>query len=120
MAIDSKTNYVYECFSLPKDIKEVTLDGDALRSEIKFAMKNLDGYRSGMFIPYMAFENLAKTQIERLELPVIKSIHSVVEQLLSAVKISTQHVSNIFSLTVTYNLNGISIQLKVTFLSFPF
>lgn len=85
------------CFSLPQDILEVTPDSNALRSEIRFAIKNLDGYRAGMFTPYMAFENLAKTQIKRLEQPVIKSIHLVVEQLTAAVRISTQHVRNVFT-----------------------
>lgn len=41
----------------------------------------------------MVFENLAKEQIIRLEEPVLMSIDLVVEQLTSAVRLCTKHVS---------------------------
>lgn len=79
---------------MPRDILEVTLDSNELHSEIDFAVQNIYGYRAVLFDPYMVFEYLVKKQIIRLEEPVLMSIDSVVEQLTSAVRLSTQHVSN--------------------------
>lgn len=65
-----------------------------MRNKINYAIRNIHGTRSYLFTPYMAFEALVKKQIKRLKAPVLVCIDSVVEELTSAVRISTQHVSN--------------------------
>lgn len=83
--------------SLPSDILEIALDEDQMRKEINIAISNIYGYRPVLFEPYMVFENIVKDEIERMKAPVLKCIDSVVGELTSAVRISTQHVSDVWN-----------------------
>lgn len=80
-------------FSFPRGIAAVKLDEGKMRHEIYVSVCNINGFRPQLFTSYMAFENLMKRDIERLKEPVVVCIDSVVEQLTSAVRNCTKHVS---------------------------
>lgn len=63
-------------------------------SFIDTAVRNIYGYRPVLFEPYMVFEHLVKIEIQRMEKPVLKCIESVVGELMSAVRICIQDVSD--------------------------
>ncbi|XP_031637639.1 dynamin-2-like, partial [Contarinia nasturtii] len=94
--------------SFPREISEINLDEKKLRRDINFAVRNIYGYRSNIFTPYMVFEGLVRTQIERLKAPVLVCIEGVVEELTSAVRYCTQHVSSYPNLREIIENNVIS------------
>lgn len=73
---------------------EIAMDRDEMRCKTNIAIRNIYGYRSVSFEPYMVFEILVKDEIKRLEQPVLECIESVVGELTSAVRNCTQHVSD--------------------------
>ena len=85
------------CFSLPRDILQISLDSEQMRADISYAVYNIYGYRAVLFEPYMVFEVIVKKEIERLKEPILKCIELVIGELTSAVRMCTQHVrENIF------------------------
>ena len=54
-------------------------DEKELRREIAFAIRNVHGVRVGLFTPDMAFEAIAKKQIDRMREPGLKCCDLVVQ-----------------------------------------
>lgn len=64
-----------------------------MRREINFAIRNIFGTRVIMFTPYMVFEAIVRTQISKLQAPILECVNMVTEELTTAVRTCTQHVS---------------------------
>lgn len=94
-AVMSSLHILMNClfFSFPRGVTAVQLNEARLRHDINFAVRNIFGARSYLFTPYMVFEAVMRKQVERLKEPVLACIDSVVEQLTSAVRNCTKHVS---------------------------
>ncbi|XP_044012242.1 dynamin-1-like [Aphidius gifuensis] len=76
----SKIHYLmHEHF--PQEIEKIKLSDDDLCQQIKLAILNIRGVRSGMFTPDMAFEAVAKEQIAHLKEPAMNCISQVVSEL---------------------------------------
>lgn len=71
-----------------------------MRREIRFGIPDSYGYvsTSADFAPFIVFECIVKKQITRLKSPIRKCIDSVLEELISAVRSSTQDVSDLCNL----------------------
>ena len=64
----------------PYEIVKVEFDEKELRREIAFAIRNVHGIRVGLFTPDMAFEAIAKKQIERMREPGLKCCDLVIQR----------------------------------------
>ena len=89
-------------YSFSQEISEINFDDSAISKEIHFAIRNAYGYLPGEFEPYNVFECFVRKQIDQLEGPIRECIDLVVEELISAVRKSTEQVSN-FSLFLLIN-----------------
>jgi len=65
----------------PYEIVRMEFDEKELRKEIAFAIRNIHGIRLGLFTPDLAFDCVAKKQIERLKAPSLKLVDSVTEEM---------------------------------------
>ncbi|XP_076009272.1 dynamin 3a isoform X2 [Genypterus blacodes] len=69
----------------PHELVKVEFDEMKMRQEITYAIKNIHGIRTGLFLPDMAFEAIVKRQIARLKLPCFKCVDMVSEELITTV-----------------------------------
>ncbi|PAA83032.1 hypothetical protein BOX15_Mlig016602g3 [Macrostomum lignano] len=60
-------------------------DERELRREIKFAIRNIHGIRTGLFTPDLAFETVVRQQIGRLKEPTLRCVELVTAELGSVV-----------------------------------
>ena len=74
----------------PYEIVKMEFDEKDLRREIAFAIRNVHGIRVGLFTPDMAFEAIAKKQIERMREPGLKCCDLVVQELTNVVRTVTE------------------------------
>merc|ERR1711970_743653 len=65
----------------PYEIVRMEFDEKELRKEIAFAIRNIHGVRLGLFTPDLAFDVVAKKQIEMLKGPSLKLIDLVAEEM---------------------------------------
>lgn len=77
----------------PFEIVKNVIDEKEMRKEIQFAIRNIHGVRVGLFTPDMAFEAIAKKQIEGLKEPSMKCVDLVVNELASVVRQTTEAIS---------------------------
>lgn len=78
---------------MPQNISQITHDKNEMRREINFAIRNIFGTRVIMFTPYMVFEAIVGAQISKLQAPILECVNMVTEELTTAVRTCTQHVS---------------------------
>ena len=83
-------NYFHERF--PYEIMRMEYDELAQKQEIAMAITNLRGVRVGLFTPDMAFETVAKQQIDRLREPCMKCIDLVVHEIICTIRFCTQKI----------------------------
>ncbi|KAF7668515.1 hypothetical protein LDENG_00009020 [Lucifuga dentata] len=69
----------------PYELVKVEFDERKLRQEITYAIKNIHGVRTGLFTPDMAFETIVKRQIARLNVPCVKCVDMVSQELIATV-----------------------------------
>ena len=77
----------------PYEIVKVEFDEKELRREIAFAIRNVHGIRVGLFTPDMAFEAIAKKQIDRMREPGLKCCDMVVQELTNVVRTVSEKVN---------------------------
>merc|ERR1719334_491562 len=77
----------------PYEIVKVEFDEKELRREIAFAIRNVHGIRVGLFTPDMAFEAIAKKQIDRMREPALKCVDLVVQELSNVIRVVTEKIS---------------------------
>jgi dynamin GTPase len=77
----------------PYEIVKVEFDEKELRREIAFAIRNVHGIRVGLFTPDMAFEAIAKKQIDRMREPGLKCVDLVIQELTNVVRVVTEKVN---------------------------
>uniref|UniRef100_A0A5K3FCP6 dynamin GTPase n=2 Tax=Mesocestoides corti TaxID=53468 RepID=A0A5K3FCP6_MESCO len=70
---------------LPYALAMLQNDGEELRRDISFAIRNIHGIRSGLFTPDLAFETIVRKQIERMKEPSLTCVDLVVEELIQIV-----------------------------------
>lgn len=97
--------------SYPNDIANIEWDEIELRAKIDKAIENLTGIRATPFTPHMAFENIVKEEIKRLEEPILACIDAVVELLLEAVRRCTKSVSYLYCMNQFPNIQLNQIKL---------
>uniref|UniRef100_H2UYQ4 Interferon-induced GTP-binding protein Mx n=1 Tax=Takifugu rubripes TaxID=31033 RepID=H2UYQ4_TAKRU len=67
----------------PYELIKMEPDEKKLRQEINYAIRNINGIRTSLFTPDMAFETIVKKQIIKLKAPCIKLIDMVTEELIT-------------------------------------
>ena len=77
----------------PLEMVKVKFDEKELRREIAFAIYNIQGVRSGLFTPGLAFEVIVKKQIACLKKPSLKCVEMVVAELTTVVRCCTEKMS---------------------------
>ena len=78
----------------PYEIVKVEFDEKELRREIAFAIRNVHGIRVGLFTPDMAFEAIAKKQIERMREPGLKCCDLVIQELTNVERLVTEKIKS--------------------------
>ncbi|CAF2060061.1 unnamed protein product [Rotaria magnacalcarata] len=68
-------------YRFPSELAKVDLQDKDMRSQLILAIKNIRGFRSGLFTPDEAFEYIVKMQIAKFEEPIIKCVDMVVADL---------------------------------------
>uniref|UniRef100_A0A8C1TVH8 dynamin GTPase n=1 Tax=Cyprinus carpio TaxID=7962 RepID=A0A8C1TVH8_CYPCA len=77
----------------PFELVKMEFDEKELRREISYAIKNIQGSRTGLFTPDMAFEAIVKKQLIKLKEPCLKCIDLVIQELINTVRQCTlKHV----------------------------
>jgi len=92
LSIGAKINRLFH-ERLPLNLAERKIDEKNLRKEIKIVIQNIRGVRSGLFTPDMAFERIVKEQIEQMMEAPMKLVDNVTNELISAVRDTTRHMS---------------------------
>uniref|UniRef100_A0A5K3F379 Dynamin-type G domain-containing protein n=1 Tax=Mesocestoides corti TaxID=53468 RepID=A0A5K3F379_MESCO len=69
----------------PLDLIEIQFDEKALRREIAYAIRNVQGIRGGLFTPDQAFDVIVRERIGRLLAPSLACVDQVVTKLSSIV-----------------------------------
>ncbi|CAF4395676.1 unnamed protein product, partial [Adineta steineri] len=80
----------------PFELIKVELQDKDMRNQTVVAIRNIRGFRSGLFTPDEAFEYIVKTQIAKFEEPIFKCVDMVTSELLSIVHEATSKVRIIF------------------------
>uniref|UniRef100_A0A8C1TYL4 dynamin GTPase n=1 Tax=Cyprinus carpio TaxID=7962 RepID=A0A8C1TYL4_CYPCA len=70
----------------PFELVKMEFDEKELRREISYAIKNIQGSRTGLFTPDMAFEAIVKKQLIKLKEPCLKCIDLVIQELINTVR----------------------------------
>ncbi|CAF1433812.1 unnamed protein product [Rotaria sordida] len=73
----------------PFELVKTELQDKDMRNQTIVAIKNIRGFRSGLFTPDEAFEYIVQMQISKFEDPVMKCVDMVVSELLSIIHEST-------------------------------
>ncbi|CAF3436137.1 unnamed protein product [Rotaria socialis] len=68
-------------YRFPSELAKVDLQDKDMRGQLILAIKNIRGFRSGLFTPDEAFEYIVKMQIAKFEEPIIKCVDMVVADL---------------------------------------
>uniref|UniRef100_A0A8C1TVG9 dynamin GTPase n=1 Tax=Cyprinus carpio TaxID=7962 RepID=A0A8C1TVG9_CYPCA len=76
----------------PFELVKMEFDEKELRREISYAIKNIQGSRTGLFTPDMAFEAIVKKQLIKLKEPCLKCIDLVIQELINTVRQCTLKV----------------------------
>ncbi|KAK3088788.1 hypothetical protein FSP39_023705 [Pinctada imbricata] len=77
----------------PFELVKMEFDERELRREIRYAIRNIRGIRSGLFTPDMAFEAIVKKQIDKLKGPSLKAVDLVVTELTNVVRTCTDKMN---------------------------
>lgn len=73
----------------PFELVKTELQDKDMRNQTIVAIKNIRGFRSGLFTPDEAFEYIVQMQIAKFEEPVMKCVDMVVSELLSVIHEAT-------------------------------
>ncbi|CAF3738038.1 unnamed protein product, partial [Adineta steineri] len=73
----------------PFELVKTELQDKDMRNQTVVAIKNIRGFRSGLFTPDEAFEYIVQMQIAKFEGPVLKCVDMVVSELLSIIHEAT-------------------------------
>jgi dynamin GTPase len=68
-------------------------DEKELRREIAFAIRNIHGVRLGLFTPDLAFDVVARKQIDRLRQPILLMVDLVCQEVFKVLQHSTQQMN---------------------------
>ncbi|XP_078459410.1 dynamin-1-like isoform X6 [Lampetra planeri] len=70
----------------PFELVKMEFDEKELRREISYAIRNINGIRTGLFTPDLAFEAIVKKQIQKLKEPCLKCVDLVVGELTTVIR----------------------------------
>ncbi|CAF0795990.1 unnamed protein product [Rotaria sordida] len=73
----------------PFELIKVELQDKDMRNQTVLAIKNIRGFRSGLFTPDEAFEYIVQMQISKFEEPIMKCVDMVASELVSIVHEAT-------------------------------
>jgi len=76
----------------PYEIVRMEFDEKELRREIAFAIRNIHGVRLGLFTPDLAFDVVARKQIDRLRQPVLLMVDLVTQEVTKVVSNAAQQM----------------------------
>lgn len=79
LSIGARINRIFHD-RLPIKLAERTIDEKHLRREIKIAIQNIRGVRTGLFTPDMAFERIVKEQITVMKNAPLEIVDQVTAQ----------------------------------------
>ena len=79
LSIGARINRIFHD-RLPIKLAERTIDEKHLRREIKIAIQNIRGVRTGLFTPDMAFERIVKEQISVMKNAPLEIVDQVTGQ----------------------------------------
>ncbi|XP_078801779.1 dynamin 3a isoform X6 [Oryzias latipes] len=77
---------------LPQECLKMKSDEIKLRQEIRCAIRNIRGIRTGMFTPDSAFETVVKKKISRLKEPCLQFVDMVSQELMTTARQCTSQV----------------------------
>ncbi|KAL3315014.1 Dynamin- GTPase protein [Cichlidogyrus casuarinus] len=78
----------------PYDLAMLQVDEEEHRKEISYAIRNIHGIRTGLFTPDLAFETIVRRQIDKMKMPSLKCVDSVVQQLTDVVHFCCSKMSS--------------------------
>ncbi|VUZ50004.1 unnamed protein product, partial [Hymenolepis diminuta] len=78
----------------PLDLFEIQIDEKALRREIAYAIRNVQGIRGGLFTPDQAFDVIVRDRIGRLLSPTLACVDRVVTKLSGIVHSCLEQMSS--------------------------
>ncbi|CAG5112235.1 Oidioi.mRNA.OKI2018_I69.chr2.g6474.t1.cds [Oikopleura dioica] len=93
LSIGARINRIFHD-RLPIKLAERTIDEKHLRREIKIAIQNIRGVRTGLFTPDMAFERIVKEQITVMKNAPLEIVDQVTNQLTGAIRECTKNMAN--------------------------
>ncbi|XP_078801777.1 dynamin 3a isoform X4 [Oryzias latipes] len=79
---------------LPQECLKMKSDEIKLRQEIRCAIRNIRGIRTGMFTPDSAFETVVKKKISRLKEPCLQFVDMVSQELMTTARQCTSQLNS--------------------------
>ena len=70
----------------PSELVNVDLQENEMREQLVLAIKNIRGFRSGLFTPDEAFEYVVQIQISKIEEPIMKCVDMIVVELKNVIQ----------------------------------
>lgn len=92
MSSGAKINEIFHK-QLETEIGKIGLTKEETMRALNMAIKNIHGFRDGLYQPQLAFELYTEKQILELKTPINLIFNSVTEELMTAVRTCTQNVS---------------------------
>jgi len=84
--------YFYHNF--PTQLQKVKVDEKTLRKEIAMVIRNIHGVRTGLFTPDKAFEEVAKSQIQKIRTPTIGCVEQVCAEVIDVIQKCSEVMSS--------------------------